>query len=109
MPVDGKSIEPSLGWAGAEQLPVFAVNRVAAEIVDIDEIVVTLGHASPVRASAREERAGEPPLPSRPVLGVARIGFTSKRLGELIEVLQETRAAHELLRERSMGLEDGGA
>jgi hypothetical protein len=94
-----------------EQLPVFAINQVVAEIIDIDEIVVTFGNVVSLRTASRSDPAGDAPGGASPLAarGVTRIGVTSRRLGELIEVLQETKAAHELLVQRSMGLEDGGA
>ena len=111
MPADNPRIQPSFEWADTDELPVFAVNQVLSEIIGIDEIVVTLGHTGSIRKRGSAELLGDQPehAVSLPVRGVARIGLTSKRLGELIEVLQTTKATHELLVERSMGLEDGGA
>lgn len=80
-------------WVGVEDTQILFANQYLGQINE-GEVILTFGQLSPpvLLGPEEQQRQQADRLGYVPVKTVARFGFTRRRLGELITVLQQTAA-----------------
>lgn len=94
-------IQVEAQWVDIDQVPLLAANQMLAQ-VNLGEVFLTFGQIAPPPFLGTPEQQKEQAqtfaeqgaiLPIRPV---ARVFMTAERLREMVEVLNDTLARHEL-------------
>lgn len=87
------SFQVRAAWVGVEDVPIVFVNQAIGQVDDQGDVIITFGQASPpviLGGDAEQQRQQIASIPFVQIRPVARLSLSTRRIHEVITMLQQT-------------------